>query len=79
MSPIVTISGGGFIGNYISARLNKNNIETIVIEKSEYISHINENIRTLTNNAFPKLCRIVPGALWELLELKQRCFGPKIT
>ena len=54
MSPIVTISGGGIIGNYISARLNKNNIETIVIEKSEYISHINENIRTLTLNSFSK-------------------------
>ena len=44
MSPIVTISGGGIIGNYISARLNKNNIEAIVIEKSEHISHIDENI-----------------------------------
>ena len=54
MSPIVTISGGGIIGNYISARLNKNNIETIVIEKSEYISHIDENIRTLTLNSFSK-------------------------
>ena len=54
MSPIVTISGGGIIGNYISARLNKNNIETIVIEKSEHISHIDENIRTLTLNSFSK-------------------------
>ena len=54
MSPIVTISGGGIIGNYISARLNKNNIEAIVIEKSEYISHIDENIRTLTLNSFSK-------------------------
>ena len=54
MSPIVTISGGGIIGNYISAKLNKNNIEAIVIEKSEYISHIDENIRTLTLNSFSK-------------------------
>ena len=54
MSPIVTISGGGIIGNYISARLNKNNIEAIVIEKSEHISHIDENIRTLTLNSFSK-------------------------
>jgi len=54
VSPIVTISGGGIIGNYISARLNKNNIEAIVIEKSEYISHIDENIRTLTLNSFSK-------------------------
>jgi len=54
VSPIVTISGGGIIGNYISARLNKNNIEAIVIEKSEHISHIDENIRTLTLNSFSK-------------------------
>ena len=54
MSPIVTISGGGIIGNYISARLNKNNIEAIVIEKSENISYIDENIRTLTLNSFSK-------------------------
>ena len=54
MSPIITISGGGIIGNYISARLNKNNIEAIVIEKSEHISHIDENIRTLTLNSFSK-------------------------
>ena len=54
MSPIVTISGGGIIGNYISARLNKNNIEAIVIEKSEPTSHIDENIRTLTLNSFSK-------------------------
>ena len=54
MSPIVTISGGGIIGNYISARLNKNNIEAIVIEKSEHTSHIDENIRTLTLNSFSK-------------------------
>ena len=54
MSPIVTISGGGIIGNYISSRLNKNNIEAIVIEKSENISYIDENIRTLTLNSFSK-------------------------
>ena len=34
MNPIVTISGGGIIGNYISSRLNNNNIESLVIEKS---------------------------------------------
>ena len=54
MSPIVTISGGGIIGNYISSRLNNNNIEAIVIEKSENISYIDENIRTLTLNSFSK-------------------------
>jgi len=54
VSPIVTISGGGIIGNYISSRLNNNNIEAIVIEKSENISYIDENIRTLTLNSFSK-------------------------
>ena len=54
MRPIVTISGGGIIGNYISSRLNNNNIEAIVIEKSENISYIDENIRTLTLNSFSK-------------------------
>ena len=37
MNPIVTISGGGIIGNYISLRLNKSNIESIIIEKSWWV------------------------------------------
>ena len=31
MNPVVTISGGGIIGNYISSRLNNNNIETLFL------------------------------------------------
>ncbi len=54
MNPIVTISGGGIIGNYISLRLNKNNIESIIIEKSKKSNFKNENIRTLTLNSFSK-------------------------
>ena len=54
MNPIVTISGGGIIGNYISLRLNKNNIESIIIEKSFENNHKNKNIRTLTLNPFSK-------------------------
>ena len=54
MNPIVTISGGGIIGNYISLRLNKNNIESIIIEKSKKNDFKNENIRTLTLNPFSK-------------------------
>ena len=52
MSPIVTISGGGIIGNYISLRLNKSNIESIIIEKSKKNDSKTENIRTLTLNPF---------------------------
>ena len=55
MNPIVTISGGGIIGNYISLRLNKSNIESIVIEKSIADNHKNKNIRTLTLNPFSKI------------------------
>ena len=54
MNPIVTISGGGIIGNYISLRLNKSNIESIIIEKSKKNDFKNENIRTLTLNPFSK-------------------------
>ena len=71
MSPIVTISGGGIIGNYISAKLNKNNIEAIVIEKSEYISHIDENIRTLTLNSFSKKLIDDLGISVEFAEIKK--------
>ena len=54
MNPIVTISGGGIIGNYISSRLNKNNIESLVIEKSPADIREKENIRTLTLNSYSK-------------------------
>ena len=54
MNPVVTISGGGIIGNYISSRLNKNNIESLVIEKSPADLREKENIRTLTLNSYSK-------------------------
>jgi len=54
VNPIVTISGGGIIGNYISSRLNKNNIESLVIEKSTADLREKENIRTLTLNSYSK-------------------------
>ena len=54
MNPIVTISGGGIIGNYISSRLNNNNIESLVIEKSPADLREKENIRTLTLNSYSK-------------------------
>ena len=54
MNPVVTISGGGIIGNYISSRLNNNNIETLVIEKSPSDLSEKENIRTLTLNSYSK-------------------------
>ena len=54
MNPVVTISGGGIIGNYISSRLNNNNIETLVIEKSPADLSDKENIRTLTLNSYSK-------------------------
>ena len=54
MNPVVTISGGGIIGNYISSRLSKNNIESLIIERSKSQNVINENIRTLTLNSFSK-------------------------
>ena len=33
MDPVVVISGGGIIGNYISSRLDLNSIQSIVVEK----------------------------------------------
>jgi len=54
VNPIVTISGGGIIGNYISLRLNNNNIESLVIEKSPADLREKENIRTLTLNSYSK-------------------------
>ena len=54
MNPIVTISGGGIIGNYISSRLKKNNIESVIVEKSKNQNLSRENIRTLTLNSFSK-------------------------
>ena len=54
VSPVVTISGGGIIGNYISSRLNSKNIKSIVIEKSKEDVAYNQNIRTLTLNPFSK-------------------------
>ena len=54
MNPLVTVSGGGIIGNYISSRLNNNNIETLVIEKSPADLSDKENIRTLTLNSYSK-------------------------
>ena len=43
----VTISGGGIIGSYISLRLQRSNINSIVIEKSEDTVSSSEGIRTL--------------------------------
>tara|TARA_A100000164_G_scaffold230575_1_gene204580 strand:- start:452 stop:1609 length:1158 start_codon:yes stop_codon:yes gene_type:complete len=54
VNPVVTISGGGIIGNYISTRLSKNNIESVIVEKSKNKNVTNENIRTLTLNSFSK-------------------------
>ena len=54
MDTVVTISGGGIIGNYISSRLGKNNIKSAIVEKSKNKNVINKNIRTLTLNSFSK-------------------------
>tara|TARA_Y100000741_G_scaffold137662_1_gene103758 strand:- start:295 stop:1449 length:1155 start_codon:yes stop_codon:yes gene_type:complete len=54
MNPVVTISGGGIIGNYISLRLNQNSIESVVIEKSKNKISANKNIRTVTLNPYSK-------------------------
>ena len=54
MSTVVTISGGGIIGNYISARLNTHGINTKVIEKNKNFVSQSEKIRTLTLNPFSK-------------------------
>ena len=54
MDPVVVISGGGIIGNYISSRLNLNSIQSIVIEKSSKDIDYKNNIRTITLNSFSK-------------------------
>ena len=54
MNTVVTISGGGIIGNYISSRLNANNISTLVIEKNSDVLDLAENVRTVTLNQYSK-------------------------
>jgi len=54
VDPVVVISGGGIIGNYISSRLNLNSIQSIVIEKSSKDIDYKNNIRTITLNSFSK-------------------------
>ncbi len=54
MKPVVTISGGGIIGSYISLRLDFNNIDSIIIEKSIKRPPPKERIRTLTLNPHSK-------------------------
>ena len=54
MNSDVIISGGGIIGNYIASRLSKNDIETLIIEKSKENTAPLVNIRTLTLNHFSK-------------------------
>jgi 2-octaprenylphenol hydroxylase len=51
---IVTISGGGIIGNYISSRLNNLNIKCVVVEKNQKVFSTESNIRTLTLNPISK-------------------------
>lgn len=50
MEAQIVISGGGIIGNYISLRLEKNNIKTILIEKADNFSALDKGIRTVTLN-----------------------------
>ena len=47
--PII-VSGGGIIGNYISIRLKRHNIESLIIEKSSETQDYSSGIRTLTLN-----------------------------
>ena len=54
MDAIVTISGGGIIGNYISSRLNNLNIKCVVVEKNQKVFSSKSNIRTLTLNPISK-------------------------
>ena len=54
MDAIVTISGGGIIGNYISSRLNNLNIKCVVVEKNQQVFSSESNIRTLTLNPISK-------------------------
>ncbi len=50
MNVPIIISGGGIIGNYISVRLKRHNIESLIIEKTSEILDYSEGIRTLTLN-----------------------------
>jgi len=54
VDPVVVISGGGIIGNYISSRLSLNSIQSIVVEKEIRNIDYKHNIRTLTLNSFSK-------------------------
>jgi len=49
--PII-ISGSGVIGNYISLRLKKNNIPSLIIEKLSNSSNQEQSIRTVTLNSY---------------------------
>ena len=49
--PII-ISGSGVIGNYISLRLKKNNISSLIIEKLSNSSNQEQSIRTVTLNSY---------------------------
>ena len=50
MNVPIIISGGGIIGNYISLRLKRHNIESLIIEKSSETGDYSSGIRTLTLN-----------------------------
>ena len=50
MNVPIIISGGGIIGNYISLRLKRHNIESLIIEKSSEIQDYSSGVRTLTLN-----------------------------
>ena len=50
MNVPIIISGGGIIGNYISLRLQRNNIHNIIIEKSDGSLPKSAGIRTVTLN-----------------------------
>ena len=50
MNVPIIISGGGIIGNYISLRLKRHNIESLIIEKSPETKDYSPGIRTLTLN-----------------------------
>ena len=54
MKPVVTISGGGIIGCYISLRLDSYDIDSLIIEKSINRTASKEKIRTLTLNPHSK-------------------------
>jgi len=62
----VTISGGGIIGSYISLRLQRSNINSIVIEKSEDTVSSSEGIRTLTLNPHSMAMLNNIGVSWSL-------------